>query len=336
MHDEAPDKSSRDRVIMQDMDVDLPPLTHEALNWVIRLTSGSATQADAREFEAWRDQSPEHAEAMHAAASLRRTLRAMPLGAGSTGWDNVVPFATPVRTGAISRRTMLAGGGAIAASAAMLAVSPPFGLWPSLAEWNAGERTAIGERRTLHIATGVTLEMNGRTSVSLDAQNNGARLITGEAFASVASDAHPLLIHAGDEKWTVHDAQANISTSDRQTCITCIRGRLTRRDNSVTLRSGQKYVAMAGSAPHIVQVDPDQGSNWRRGVLLFRQSPLAEVVEDINRYREGTIIIADAKLATRPVSGMFHTDKIENAPRQLQQLLGMKVSELPGKVVVFS
>lgn len=327
---------------VQDMDIDLSPLAREALHWVIRLTSGAATHEDARAFQAWRDQGPEHVGAWKEAVGLRQTLRAMPLGTrsarGADASDNVLPFTPPARAAAMSRRAMLASGGtAVAASVAtMLAVNPPFGLWLSLAELNASERTAIGERRTLRVAHGVTLELNGRTSVSLDPQTGRARLVTGEAFASVAPDASPLLVRAGDESWTVHGAEANIRTSDRQTCITCLRGKLVRADGSVTLRSGQQYVAVTDAAPSITSVDTERSYGWRRGVLLFRQTPLAEAVEDINRYRTGTIILADAGLGQRRVSGMFHTDKIDNAPRQLQQLLNLKATELPGNVIVFS
>lgn len=326
---------------MQDAETDLSPLMHEALNWVICLTSGSATQADARAFEAWRGQGPDHASAFREAAALRQTLRAMPLTAAAQARrhapDNVVPLARPARPAAISRRTMLVGsGGAIAASAAMLTVNPPLGLWPSFAELNAGERTGIGERRTLRPMAGVTLEMNGRTAISLDTTGGNARIVTGEAFASVASDARPLMVSAGQESWTIHGADANIRTSERETCITCLSGELVRADRSVTLRSGQQYVAVTGAAPRIAPVDANRSGSWRRGVLLFRQTPLAEVVEDINRYRGGKIILANASLADRSVSGMFHTDKIGNAPRQIQQLLDLNITELPGDIIVLS
>lgn len=325
---------------MQDAEGDLSPLMHEALNWVLCLTSGSATQADARAFEAWRAQGVDHASAFREAAALRATLRAMPLMvAGLEGQirDTVVPFARPARSVAVNRRTMLVGSGtAIAASAAMLAINPPLGLWPSFAELNAGERTGIGERRSLRPMAGVTLEMNGRTAISLDAARSNARLVAGEAFASVTSDAHPLLVSAGDESWTIQGADANIRTSERETCITCLRGKLIRADRSITLQSGQQYVVLTGASPRIAPMDVSRSGSWRRGVLLFRQTPLAEVVEDINRYRGGKIILADASLSDRPVSGMFHTDKIGNAPQQIQQLLDLKVTELPGDIIIFS
>lgn len=330
---------------MPDAHEDLSPLMHEAFDWIIRLSSGSATRADARAFEAWQKQGPEHARAVREAATLRRTLRAMPLATTASaspqlhddvGANNVVPFSQR-RPAAMSRRAMLAGsGGAIAASAAFLTINPPFGLWLSLAELNAGERTAIGERRTLHPSSGVTLEMNARTAVNFDADAGKARLIAGEVFAAVAQAGRPLVLEAGGESWKVQAAEANIRTSERATCITCISGVLIQANGSITLRGGQQYTAISGDAPRIASVDVERSGSWRRGVLLFRQTPLVEVVEDINRYRTGMIILANAGIGDRPVSGMFHTDKIGNAPGQLQQLLGLKLTQLPGDVVVLS
>jgi transmembrane sensor len=326
-------------VTTQDTEQDLSPLMHEALNWVIHLTSGSATQADARAFDAWKTQGPDHAHAFREAAALRSTIRAMPLGAAAREASNVMPFArTNGKSAGINRRTMLiGGGGAIAASAAaVLALPAPFDLWPSFAELNAGERTGVGERRTLHGMRGVTVEMNARTAMTLDANRGDAHLVAGEAYASVAPDARALMVSAGKERWLIHGATANIRVNDRETCITCLSGELVRADQSVTLREGQQYVAGADATPRISASDPSRSGSWRRGVLLFRQTPLSDVIEDINRYRNGTIILAGDGLSERLVSGIFHTDKIDNAPRQLQQLLGLSVTELPGKVIVFT
>ncbi|MRT32448.1 hypothetical protein FGX01_00680, partial [Xylella fastidiosa subsp. multiplex] len=46
-------------------------------------------------------------------------------------------------------------GGAVAASVAYLAVSPPLGLWSPVTDWNADYSTATGEQREVHVAGGV-------------------------------------------------------------------------------------------------------------------------------------------------------------------------------------
>ena len=82
------------------------PLHDEARDWLLLLTSGRATVADAKALKAWCAQSPEHAQAFEQAKVL---------------WHNLQPAAemlqSPRRFG---RRAFL--GGAIAASAAFLLV----------------------------------------------------------------------------------------------------------------------------------------------------------------------------------------------------------------------
>ncbi|ATY34195.1 FecR family protein [Sphingomonas psychrotolerans] len=311
---------------------DLPPLVHEALGWVVRLTSGAATTADAEAFEAWRAQGPAHVEAFREAIAFRRTLRTMPLSRLAPG-SNVVAFERGSRPAVLDRRAMLIGGGAVAASAAMLMATPPYGLWPSLAELGAGERTGVGERRTLRPMAGVTVEMNARTALSL--VQFSARLITGEAFVAVRSSQSPFSIVVGGKTWSTRNAELNVRFSDGNTCIACLRGSVRQSGDGVhTLGANQQYVSKAGEAGQISPIDAQISAAWRRGVLIFRDTPLAEAIDSINRYRPGRIILANERIGRRLVSGMFHTNQIENAVDQLQQLLLLQVTQIAGGVVI--
>lgn len=315
---------------------DLSPVMDEALGWVVRLTSGSATQADARAFETWRALDPAHAAAFREAAAFRRALRAMPLTQVAELPDNVIPFARRMRQATIDRRGFLVTGGAIAASGAMLMVNPPYALWPSLAELGASERTAVGERRTLRPMVGVTVEMNGRTALSIDAARRRATLIAGEAFVAVASDAAPFSIRVGDTDWLGKAAQFDVRASEREVCVTCTAGHLFGEQGATRHRiaSGQRFAATPGEPARITTIDPAASGSWRRGVLIFRDTPLAAAIEDINRYRHGRIILSNDRVGRRLVSGMFHTAQIENAVSQIQQLLDLRVTEIAGGVTV--
>ena len=307
---------------------------HEALGWVVRLTSGSATRADAHAFEAWRAQDPAHAEAFREAAALRKALRAMPLAPGLP--DNVVPLGARMRHAAMDRRGFLVTGGAIAASGAMLMVNPPYELWPSLAELRAGERTGVGERRLLRPMAGVTIEMNGRTALSVDTMRRQATLIAGEAFVAVAENATAFAIRVGDTRWLGKAAQFDVRASERESCVTCLAGHLFGEQGTAQHRivAGQRFAAASGEPVRITQVDPAVSGSWRRGVLIFRDTPLAAAIEDINRYRHGRIILSNEAVGKRLVSGMFHTTQIENAVSQIQQLLDLDVTEIAGGVTV--
>jgi transmembrane sensor len=96
---------------------------------------------------------------------------------------------------------------------------------------------------------------------------------------------------------------------------------------------GQQLISNA-SGNHITSVDAQVAAAWRKGLLIFRDTPLADAVEAVNRYRSGKIILTNEALASRPVNGLFHTDQIDNAVDQFQQLLHVDVTHLPGGVVL--
>src|SRR3974377_1873781 len=58
----------------EDIPSELDPLLREALAWVIRLNSGTATTDDAAALALWRAQSPEHEAAFGEAVRLWRDL----------------------------------------------------------------------------------------------------------------------------------------------------------------------------------------------------------------------------------------------------------------------
>ncbi|WP_333837436.1 FecR family protein [Novosphingobium sp.] len=317
---------------------DLDPLMKEALQWLVRLTSGSATTADAREFEAWRAQGAAHEEAFREAATFRKTVRAMNLShPAALRAANVTPIRPRPRPVLMNRRAMLAGSGAIAASAAAVMVAnPPLGLWPSFAELTADYRTGQGERRDVKLAGGASIDLNARSALSVINDGHGISLVSGEAFVDLPETARPFLARAGGEHFASQGGTFNIRTSERETCVTCLSGAITRESGggSQDLRPGEQLVASPSGETRVVRVDPERISGWRQGLLVFRNTPLAEAVEDINRYRSARIILTSNDIGRRQVNGIFHTDQIENAVAQIQQLLHLGVRELPGGIVL--
>src|SRR5688500_968704 len=125
-------------------------LQREAQAWVVRLGSHQATQEDAQAFRLWCAQSRAHAAAFTQAREVW-TARALASGGvrrqEQRGAGGRMPLA--------GRRALL--GGAVAASVAYLAVSPPLGLWAPVTEWGADYRTGIGEQREVAMADGAVL-----------------------------------------------------------------------------------------------------------------------------------------------------------------------------------
>ena len=86
----------------------------------------------------------------------------------------------------------------------------------------------------------------------------------------------------------------------------------------------------------VEDVDIAQATSWRSGMLIFHNKPLTEVIEEINRYRPGRIVVTNADLGRRVVNGTFRRDQLDTFIAQVQQLFGAKVTMLPAGLTLLS
>ncbi len=319
---------------------ELASLQSEAHAWIRRLVSGEATAADAEALRRWCNESPAHAAAFSEASQFWAAF-------GPAGQSLLDESAVKGVVGALTGRRMIGrraflGGGALAASAAGLFVArSPLGLWPSLSELGADYRTAAGEQRRVVTSNGVTIQMNTRTSISIDVDDDpgAVRLITGEAsFTTSGYQAGSFSVIAAGGKASAENARFDVRRFESGACVTCLADtvRVSFQDRTVTLGSRQRVTYAADGFGEISAVDPAVVTAWQNGVLVFNMTPLAEVIEELNRYRTGRIILLNATVAENPVNGRFRIDQPAEALIQIEQAFGVRARTLPGGFVVLS
>lgn len=321
------------------------PLLHEALDWVVRLKTGEPTRDDVDALQRWRAQSPAHEEAFKTAVRIFRHagVAAQELSDPPVA-PSIVPAAPAIAPAAASspsrtfaRRAFL-GSAIAAATAGYLAVNPPLGLWPSLEELSADYRTGKGEHRKIEVATDVSLELNTQTSIALRATQDQPRieLISGEVAVGASSRSKPFVMVAADGSITALQADFNARCFDGVVSVTCLDGTLdvVRGGKSVRLSKAQQVSYSAAGIEAAVPIDPVQVVAWQSGLLVFRDRSLADVVEEVNRYRSGKIIITNSDLKNRIVNGTFQISKLDDFVRQVQQLFGAQSRSLLGGVVL--
>jgi len=306
-------------------------VAEQAQAWVRRLMAGEATQGDALELAVWRQSDPRHEAAFVHAARLHRMARE----AASALRDEAATRPASLSRG-LSRRMMI--GGAVAASAVGVSIialrSGATRFSPPLADFE----TAKGETRRVVLAEGVSAELNTLTRIALRPQAGpGAfELLTGEAVVTIEARDTPVFIFA-DGGWTATtQARLSLRCLDGEVRVSCLEG-------TAHVASGGQATALA--ARHSVTydrerlqaptpIDVTEEAAWRRGLLVFRDQRLGDVIEEINRYRAGRIVIADPRLRNRRVNGAFHTDRIDQVIDQMKLAYGVRAARLPGDVVV--
>lgn len=81
--------------------------------------------------------------------------------------------------------------------------------------------------------------------------------------------------------------------------------------------------------------DLSSATAWRRGVLVFDRQPLDQVLEQLNRYRPGQVVLANPALASRQVSGVFRLEMLDGALHTLTRELHIKRVELAGVTLIY-
>lgn len=301
-----------------------------ATEWFVRLRDEEVTDADKAAFETWLNADPAHAKAYQQMERLWSGLDQInrPAKAESKTADE------PVLPGKSSALRCLA----IAASVAIVAGLSAYVVTNQglLADY----RTGIGERRTVSLEDGSTVQLNTATAMSLDFDQTQRRirLYSGEAHFEVARDANrPFVVATG-----IGEIQAlGTAFSVRQ------------HENRVEVIVTQSRVRVSGPAQQAVVVDAGQEVDigeeglgdvatanvrrdlaWRRGLLVFDNQPLSEVLAELDRFRHGRTVIMDQSLNTFPVTGSFSIEKIDSALETIEQALPVRLHKLTDLLIL--
>ncbi|WNL48252.1 DUF4880 domain-containing protein [Dyella sp. BiH032] len=315
------------------------PLHREARDWLLLLTSGRATLADAQGFRRWCAQSVAHARAF---AETRLMWERLGSAAASLAQRERATETSAVAPRRMSRRAFL--GGAVAASAAaLLLTQPPLRLWPpGLSDLSADFRTATGEQRTVQLAPGVTVEMNTQTAFNLrkvDGRLVGMELLDGEVQLRMSDGAGDFTVWA--EKGRVQPmpgSQCNVRCLGGDVEVTALDGsvQLDYRGHREALGAAQQASYGAHDMTPPAAADLDRAMAWRRRVLVFDDQPLSDVVAEINRYRPGRLVLTSDTLASRKVRARFSLNQLSDVATLIHEAFGARVTELPGGILLLS
>lgn len=314
-------------------------LQREAVDWLLRITSGDATVGELRQFAAWRAQSASHAEAYRSALGIWQSLE---VAGRDTAADGAMAAARSSPAAFIpARRMVLTGGLAAAAAVGALVVRPPLGLWPSLSDLLADYHTIAGEQRTIAVTTNVSAELNTRTSIDRRAVAHGEaiELIAGEvAITSACSVDRPFIVLAGSGRTRSTRAKFDIRLDRGLARVTCLDGtvQIEQAGIGATLQASEQASYSDRGISAVSTIDPAIITAWQRGLLIFRDEELVQVVAEVNRYWAGRIVVLDANLGHRRITARIELARIGEVISYVQSVLGANVRTLPGGIVLLS
>jgi transmembrane sensor len=314
-------------------------LKREARRWVAQLVSGEARTADFQAAQHWRRQSPAHDAAFNEATRLWQNFG--PAARGLLAQEGPPVWSPPPSQ--VGRRAILGGAGAFAAAAVAYAiVDSPLGLWPSLDELRADYRTATGEQRHIVLADDVSVRMNTQTSIAVPTATDGSDQVTvidGEvSFTMPPRSARPLTVVAAAGRTIASQGRFDVRNIGASVCVTCFEGevRVEQGAQVATVGASQQLRYDRTGLGPAAAVNAAEVSAWQDGVLIFRFTPLSDVVTEINRYRPGHVILLSATLGAKTVNGRFKIQRIDEILVWIEQVLGATPRSLPGGIVLLS
>jgi transmembrane sensor len=276
----------------------------EAIDWTIRLREGSAD--DWRAFTVWLEADPAHSAAYDEVQGTDAALgqlppRLRPVVAGPP------PAQLPVR----SRRGWLVGGGLAAAAAGVLTtvmVQAPAAY---------ALETRPGETRSVQLADGSRIELNGGTRLVLDRKNERlATLERGEALFTVVHDEkRPFEVRVGDD--VLHDIGTVFAVLHDA-------GVYNPKGEAVRIDPGRKLTDAGGDQVLLAQIDAATVGGWRDRRLSYSGAPLSRVAADLRRNLGVPVEVAPG-LAERRFTGLVQLDgRPELVFQRLSALLGVR------------
>jgi transmembrane sensor len=306
-------------------------LTKQAADWVARL-SGQPGEADWLAFEAWLGGGDERRAAYDQALRLSLTVdREAVALAGRLAEEPVVRRSAP----------MLWGAGLMT----MVAVAVTFAaLHPQPESKATVYATAKGERRDIVLADGtrIALSTDSRLSVIMRPDRRELTLASGEAAFKVVHDpARPFVVHVGDR--VLRDIGTEFDAVRRDGLITvAVREGMVameRPDDSrrrVTLGPGSRAEHREGTQEVMVlAANAEDAFSWRSGRLIYRDRPLAEVVEDLNRYGDNQVK-AVGRAATLRFTGVLTIDNQAAMVQRLKSILPVTTTSRKDGVILLS
>lgn len=295
----------------------------QAVDWLVRLTGDPDDEELRLAFERWRAQDPAHAE------TFARAQRA--IGDATLLVRREPEFAQrAVKASGTPRKTVVSiAVAALAGAGIFLALDGPV-------RFRADAIADKGDRPILTLADGSTLQLNAQSAVAYHFTPAERRivLLRGEAFVKVVADKdRPFVVEAGGGTTTALGTAFDVNLTGDGTSVTVLEHAVSvATDAATTARrvevNEEVTYSHNGRIGDVRRIDPLFAAAWREGRLVFEERTIASVVEDIGRYVPGKILIADAAIGAKRVSGSFDLSDPVRALEGLAEAFEVKVTRI--------
>ena len=256
-------------------------------------------------------------------------------------------------------------GGAVFSAVLILGVTIALSLWWSPMAGRVGNgqyQTTIGEQKILTLLDGsqIQLDTNSRVRVTYGEEMRQVYLLRGKAHFTVSENPdRPFEVYAGSGLVRAVGTAFSVDLAGYDVRVTVDEGRvelarvienvqkisneilsersdlgsdLIERDHIpevfLTLDRGQRasFDQVEEKVHNLKEKDLSREMAWRRGVLIFIDEPLRNVIKEVGRYTKTRIEMYDDELKDIQVGGRFRVGELDALFDILEAGFGVQVS----------
>jgi transmembrane sensor len=340
-------KQAADHIAMRETDAFLrtqPPAHIAAVEWHTRTEQGLSTE-EAAQFQQWLVADPAHAAAFECLNASLRDVRALP-AERIAHLRRTAPSRQRTRQGwreRLSARMALRPAALAFACVALLAAGAGWKLWQAMPAFSESYASERGQRRDITLPDGsqLTLDTSTRVEVALYRDRREVRLMQGQAMFSVARDTtRPFSVLAGPARVTVLGTRFSVrcaacdqSAADVNVEVEQGHVRVAAPPRVAELRAGQTVqVYAAGGLGAVASINPASIAPWRKGLIRFTSTPLAEALREFERYAPVKLLIRDPEVAAMPIGGSYQALQPAAFVQVLPHILPVRLIQRPDGV----
>jgi len=201
--------------------------------------------------------------------------------------------------------------------------------------------TVQGEQNTKLLSDGTKLTLNTDSAVRINYSTNRRhiKLLKGEIYLEAKSNPkRPLIIETNQGSAKAIGTAFAVRKTKKAMIVTVTEGSVVvkKSGNAVTneetlLRLNQS-ISLGKNIPtrKVHQVNAVKSLAWRSGKIIFKDKPINQALNELDRYFPGKIIQLTSLNESVKINGVFQKDKIRDAIKAIASTQNKTVSFTPG------
>lgn len=295
-----------------------PKAQQEVAKWVVRLSDGYMKDSDLQAFQEWRRAKPENALAFEEAQELwqsdelTRALSSFDLSQSceaeeKKGWG-IRYFFLPLAY----------------ASIFLCLIGLTTLYWPQI---NSDYASLTGEIKQVQLEDGTIIHLDSKSALNVDfsAKYRNATLKQGRIYFDVQRNTErPFIIQAKSNAIRVLGTAFDVDIRHNETLVLVREGRVEVSEKKsdkpqIVLTAGQG--ARFSASGKLIKKVKASSFNWLKKRIHFQNQSVAEVVNELNEYTYGQIIVANDEIASKRITGSYSLTDIDKALSAISEVI---------------